>query len=212
MDKYLDSHVGITDDAARYDVETLHSHMARDSELLGALAAEARTVSRADDPTLAELAEQLAAIAAEAESTGIGAGDTRDRRKVLIFSYFADVAGADGNRAGYVFCVQVGDRVQPQFCFVELPDRTGARTPEGGDAGGRPAERFRQTLPTTTTGGPDRTGARGEPLVIAETLACLDRARPPDGLDTPAAGHSTPVVRRRSHDSRPPIRLQGSRP
>ena len=30
-------------------------------------------------------------------------------------------------------------------------------TNEGGDTGGRPAERFRQTLPTTATGGPDRT-------------------------------------------------------
>ena len=32
-------------------------------------------------------------------------------------------------------------------------------TGEGGDAGGWPAERFRQTLPTTATGGPDRTPA-----------------------------------------------------
>lgn len=90
VDKYLDAHVGITDDAAQYDLATLRSHVTRDSELLRALAAEARTVSRADDPTLAELANQLAAIAAEAERDGIGPTDTRDRRKVVIFSYYAD--------------------------------------------------------------------------------------------------------------------------
>ncbi|MCY3924202.1 MAG: helicase-related protein [bacterium] len=90
VDKYLDSHVGITDDAARYDTAALRSHVTRDGELLRALATEARTVSRADDPTLAELANQLAAIAAEAEHEGIGAANTRDRRKVLIFSYYAD--------------------------------------------------------------------------------------------------------------------------
>ena len=363
VDTYLDGHIGLTDDAAQYDIENLRSHVEHDRDLLRSFAATARAVTRADDPTLAELAEQLAAIAAEAESTGIGAGDTRDRGKVLIFSYFADtvdwiveflaettgtdprlaayrgriaslsgstaspdkdavvwgfaprttdapdgldedrydilvttdvlaegvnlqqarhiinydlpwnpmrlvqrhgridrigsrhsevfircifpdtrlddllgleerlhrkltqaaasigvgevlpnqtgsdisftetreeierirredaglferggtargvlsgeeyrqelrrameqghgnriktlpwgsgsgmaVAGTDGNRAGYVFCVQVGDRAQPQFRYVELPDRTGARTPEGGDAGGRAAERFR---------------------------------------------------------------------
>ena len=90
VDQYLDSHVGNTDEAARYDLEALRAHVARDGELLRDLASEARTVSRADDPTLAELANQLAAIADEAERDGIGAADTRDRRKALIFSYYAD--------------------------------------------------------------------------------------------------------------------------
>ena len=90
VDTYLDGHIGLTDDAAQYEVAQLRSHVARDRDLLRSFAATARTVTRADDPTLAELTEQLAAIAAEAESTGLGAGDTRDRRKVLIFSYYAD--------------------------------------------------------------------------------------------------------------------------
>ncbi|MCY3560615.1 MAG: C-terminal helicase domain-containing protein, partial [bacterium] len=42
------------------------------------------------DPNLAELVERLAAISAEAAKRGMGAADTRDRRKVLIFSYFSD--------------------------------------------------------------------------------------------------------------------------
>ena len=90
VDTYLDGHIGLTDDAAQYDIDKLRSHVERDRGLLRSFAAVARTVTRADDPTLAELAGQLAAIAAEAESTGLGAGDTRDRRKVLIFSYYAD--------------------------------------------------------------------------------------------------------------------------
>ena len=90
VDTYLDGHIGLTDDAAQYEVAQLRSHVERDRDLLRSFAATARTVTRADDPTLAELVEQLAAIAAEAESTGLGAGDTRDRRKVLIFSYYAD--------------------------------------------------------------------------------------------------------------------------
>ena len=405
VDLYLDGHIGLTDDAAKYEIGKLRSHVERDRDLLRSFAAVARTVTRADDPTLTELVEQLAAIAAEAETTGLGDHDTRNRRKVLIFSYYADtvdwivefleeasaadarltpyrgriaslsgstgatnkesviwgfaprttdapegldedrydivvttdvlaegvnlqqarhiinydlpwnpmrlvqrhgridrigshhaemflrcvfpdtrlddllgleerlhrkitqaaasigvgevlpdqtgqdisftetregierirredaglferggtargvlsgeeyrqelrramdqgygdlieslpwgsgsgmaVTGA-GDRAGYVFCVQVGDRPQPLFRYVERSDRTPAAT-EGGDAGGRPAERFRQTLPPAATAGSDRTPGAGsnEPVVVAETLACLDRARPASGLDTP---------------------------
>ena len=90
VDLYLDAHIGLTDDAAQYEIDKLRLHVTRDRDILRSLAATARTVTRADDPTLAELVEQLAAIAAEAESTGVGAQDTRDRRKVLIFSYYAD--------------------------------------------------------------------------------------------------------------------------
>ena len=90
IDLYLDAHIGLTDDAASYEIGKLRLHVARDRDMLRSLAATARTVTRADDPTLAELTEQLAGIAADAERTGVGAGDTRDRRKVLIFSYYAD--------------------------------------------------------------------------------------------------------------------------
>ncbi len=88
--KYLDHHVGLTDDADAYDVERLRGHVDCDRDLLRSFAAKARTVARADDPNLAELVEQLATISADAVATGIGPDDTRDRRKVLIFSYFAD--------------------------------------------------------------------------------------------------------------------------
>ena len=90
VDLYLDAHVSVTDDAAQYEVGRLRSHVARDRDLLRSFAETARTVTRADDPTLSELVEQLAEIAVEAEAEGLGDQDVRNRRKVLIFSYYAD--------------------------------------------------------------------------------------------------------------------------
>ena len=90
VDAYLDAHIGLTQDAAGYDTEKLRRHVARDRDLLVSFAATARTVTRSEDPTLAELTRQLGHIAEEAAAAGIGAEDMRNRRKVLIFSYFAD--------------------------------------------------------------------------------------------------------------------------
>ena len=89
-DAFLDHLVGVTDVAADFDAERLREDAAHDRDLLRALAAEARTVTRAADPNLAALVDELAAIAADAQTHGIGAQDARDRRKVLIFSYYAD--------------------------------------------------------------------------------------------------------------------------
>ncbi len=90
LDTYLDGIVGVTDDAARYDVARLGEHVRRDRDLLVSFASEARAVTRSDDPNLAVLIDELADIAAEAAAEGIGPEDVRDRRKVLIFSYYAD--------------------------------------------------------------------------------------------------------------------------
>ena len=89
-DAVLDHLVDVTDDAAEFDVDRLRHDTERDSDLLRALAAEARSVTRGADPNLAALVDELADIAASAAAHGIGAADTRDRRKVLIFSYYAD--------------------------------------------------------------------------------------------------------------------------
>ncbi|MDE0116484.1 MAG: helicase-related protein [bacterium] len=90
LDFYLDGIVSVTDDATRYDVDRLRKHVHRDRDLLRSFGAEARSVSRSNDPNLAALVVELADIAAEAASEGIGPEDIRDRRKVLIFSYYAD--------------------------------------------------------------------------------------------------------------------------
>ena len=90
IDTFLDGIVGLSDDAAQYDVERLREYVDRDRGLLRSFASEARTVTRQDDPNLDALVEELADIAAEAAAQGIGEDDVRNRRKVLVFSYYAD--------------------------------------------------------------------------------------------------------------------------
>ncbi len=90
VDEYLRFHFEELDDAAGYDVELLRAHVEHDRELLRSFAAQADTVSRAEDPNLQALVDQLIEIAEQAEAEGIGETDTRDKRKVLIFSYYAD--------------------------------------------------------------------------------------------------------------------------
>ena len=90
VDTFLDGIVGVSDDAAQYEVDHLREYVDRDRGLLRSFGAEARTVTRPDDPNLAALVDELADIAAEAEAQGIGEDDARNRRKVLIFSYYAD--------------------------------------------------------------------------------------------------------------------------
>ena len=90
VDTYLNTHVGVLEDAADYDIDSLKRHAASDSALLHDWASEAREVTRNTDPTLAALCEELATIAAQARSEANSDSDERDRRKVLIFSYYAD--------------------------------------------------------------------------------------------------------------------------
>jgi len=69
----------------------------------------------------------------------------------------------DGSRSGYIFCARVGDHDRAVFRYVSTNvDDTGSTTPSLAEAGSGSA-----------------------PLVLADTLACLDRTRPPDGFDTP---------------------------
>ena len=111
LDSYLDGIVGLSDDAALYDIERLRENAERDRDLLRSFSAEARTVTQAEDPNLAVLVEELAAIAAEAASEGIGSADERNRRKVLIFSYFADTV--DWVYEHLVAAAQTDERLTP---------------------------------------------------------------------------------------------------
>ena len=90
IDTYLDEQNDLIDDATQYNIDLLRRHASRDRDLLRSFAQTARTVTRSADPTLTELVNHLAAIAETAEHTGIGSEDTRNRRKTLIFSYYAD--------------------------------------------------------------------------------------------------------------------------
>src|SRR5262249_45298391 len=89
-DKYLEAHLDVLDDAASYDVEALAADVRADHDLLVAFAEQAEQVRPEGDPKLAILTDQLAVIAEQAAAEGVGPEDVRDKRKVLIFSYFAD--------------------------------------------------------------------------------------------------------------------------
>ncbi len=90
IDSYLDGHVDVIEDAGDYDVDALTAHVDHDRKLLRSFAAEARTVTPDRDPNLAVLVEELVAIVEQAEAEGISDAEVRDKRKVMIFSYFAD--------------------------------------------------------------------------------------------------------------------------
>ena len=80
-------------DASLYDVERLREAVERDRELLEALADEAATITRDQDPKLHALADALSEIAAQAETEATDAVDEAQKRKVLVFSFFEDTVG-----------------------------------------------------------------------------------------------------------------------
>lgn len=90
VDTFMEAHVDVLDDAADYDVDLLRTDVERDRDLLVAFATGADQVTRDADPKLAALIDALAEIATEAAAEGVGESDQRDKRKVLVFSYFAD--------------------------------------------------------------------------------------------------------------------------
>ncbi len=90
MNEFLSAHALALDSASEYDAELLSANAASDRDLLLSFAGVAESVEPATDPKLSQLIEELAEIAQEAKSEGIGEVDARDKRKVLVFSYFAD--------------------------------------------------------------------------------------------------------------------------
>jgi hypothetical protein len=76
--------------AAQYDIAALRADVEHDRGVLLHFAEEAESVSAESDPKLGALTDVLVGIAAEAETEGFTAEDTGNRRKVLVFSYFAD--------------------------------------------------------------------------------------------------------------------------
>lgn len=77
-------------DSEGYDTDNLHKAVKHDTELLKQFRQEALTVTLDADPTLKELRRTLIEIVNKAEEEGLGAEDKKDKRKVLIFSYYAD--------------------------------------------------------------------------------------------------------------------------
>ncbi len=90
VDEYVELNAEQVESTDAYDERALRASVEQDQRLLIEWAEEAEGVAREADPKLAGLVEELAEIAEQAEREGIGADDQRDRRKVLVFSYFAD--------------------------------------------------------------------------------------------------------------------------
>ncbi|MYI07438.1 MAG: helicase, partial [Gemmatimonadetes bacterium] len=72
------------------DTRRLLEDVRSDRSLLDKLRDRAATVRAENDPKLRLLLDELARIAATAQREGISEGDVRNRRKVLVFSYFGD--------------------------------------------------------------------------------------------------------------------------
>lgn len=81
-----------TMDAANYDVEALRKAVEADHAILVKFKNRVDHVDPTNDPKIERLINELAQIAKDAEDEGIGEADTRNKRKVLIFTYFADTA------------------------------------------------------------------------------------------------------------------------
>ena len=79
-------------DAADYDTTALRDAVTADRDLLTTFRDRVQTVHAGNDPKIARLIKELAAIAAEATAEGIGEQDTRNKRKALLFSYYTDTA------------------------------------------------------------------------------------------------------------------------
>jgi len=89
-DRYFEAMQDRLEDASDYDIDALAADVRNDRDLLSAFADEADTVTPDTDPKLAVIVDQLAAIAAEAEAEAVTPAEARTKRKVLIFTYYAD--------------------------------------------------------------------------------------------------------------------------
>ncbi len=93
MDEFLGAYAGDADnirDANDYRVGELRSAVIADRDLLHRLHDSVQVLAWDKDPKLVALTDALASIAADAAAEGINDQQVRDKRKVIIFSYFAD--------------------------------------------------------------------------------------------------------------------------
>jgi hypothetical protein len=75
------------------DIKRLRADVEADRDLLLYFAKRAATVKSDHDPKLHQLIRELLEINHQAEKEGLRDEDARNKRKVLIFSYFADTVG-----------------------------------------------------------------------------------------------------------------------
>lgn len=89
LDSYTDdkADVGLVAD---YDRDALRKAVLADRDLLAELHEQVKILPWNEDPKLLALSDALARIAADAEAEAVHDQQIRDKRKIVIFSYFAD--------------------------------------------------------------------------------------------------------------------------
>jgi Helicase conserved C-terminal domain/PLD-like domain/SNF2-related domain len=88
--EFLDRNAASLDDIAAYDGGALRRDVEQDKALLLEFAELAESVAAERDPKLRALVEELARIVQEAQGEASSDADFRNKRKVIVFSYFAD--------------------------------------------------------------------------------------------------------------------------
>lgn len=112
--------------AEDYDVPALMAAVESDYGLLTRFRDEVRAQQSGPDPKVEALIGELAHIAAEAEAEGINDHETRDKRKVLVFSYYADTVSHIHNRLA--LAIESDERLAPyqdRIATAAGPDRDG---------------------------------------------------------------------------------------
>lgn len=79
-----------SEDASGYDVKALRSDVLADQAILGAWLDAVRPIRKDDDPKLKALVDTLRRIVREAEEEGVEEPDIRQKRKVVVFSFYED--------------------------------------------------------------------------------------------------------------------------
>ena len=90
IEDWLERNTDEYEDAEDFDANSLCADLANDQSILLDFADRAEEIRPANDPKLANLVDELAKIAQDAALEGVGEQDTRNKRKVLLFSYFTD--------------------------------------------------------------------------------------------------------------------------
>jgi superfamily II DNA or RNA helicase len=159
LEEFVSRNGADLESAAQYDVEALRADVEHDREVLLRFAEEADSVSADTDPKLGALVKVLAEIAAEAEHEGFTPDDTSDRRKVLVFTYFADTVD-------WIMDFLVAE-VQRNPALAAYGGRIAAAA---GNRDGREAALF-GFAPRTTDAPPGRDEDRYDLLVATDVLS-----------------------------------------
>ena len=129
LERFLFSHGDGLHDAAQFDRARLTADVTADRELLRSFADEVGAITPVEDPNLEALIERLGQIASDAAIQGLGEADTRNKRKVVIFSYFADTVDwvADHLRSASLYDSRLADY---RSRMVVLAGGSGSRATE----------------------------------------------------------------------------------